>query len=301
VSPHDSAGKSDNLFESIAQLLDPSQRAFFYERMVYFRHLRPDDELLRLVEAIGFLAVIIRAAPEAVAVERAQIEEVLATSLTSLQAVTETAAAYHRKLDARLSGLPAAIADGISPRAIAHAIAEHLRQQLVQTGLPVTAGALALTTRELSAVLAVAQRTVQSLVPWTDAAMGARQSVEQVRATVVQTTDEAQHALTMLRRQFTADYKQALTLVCGAALLLGTLVGVEVQRWRDARADAAPPVVVSGPSVAPEPAATLKNSPTRHRAAPSSTTAATESLDGPLMDHRRNSDGTTSHAVAPTP
>ena len=301
MNHHDSAGESDDLIESIAKLLDPSQRAYFYERMIYFRHLRPDDELLRLVEAIGFLAVIIRAAPEAVAVERARIEEVLATSLTSLQAVTETAAAYHRALDARLSALPAAIADGISPPAIAHVIAQHLRQQVVQTGLPVTAGALALTTRELSAVLAVAQRTVQSLVPWTDAAMGARQSVEQVRATVVQTTDEAQHALTMLRRQFTADYKQALTLVCGAALLLGTLAGVEVQRWRDARADAAPPVVVSGPPVAPEPAATLKNPPARHRAAPSSTTPATESLDGPLMDHRRNSDGTTSHAVAPTP
>jgi hypothetical protein len=54
---------ADNLFDAIAKLLDPSQREYFYQRMLYFRHLRPDDELLRIVEAIGFLTLLIRETP----------------------------------------------------------------------------------------------------------------------------------------------------------------------------------------------------------------------------------------------
>ena len=44
---------TDDLFEAIARLLEPGQREYFYQRMLYFRQLRPDDELLRLVEAMG--------------------------------------------------------------------------------------------------------------------------------------------------------------------------------------------------------------------------------------------------------
>lgn len=63
----------EDLFEAIAKLLEPGQREYFYQRMVYFRHLRPEDELLRWVEAIGLLALLIREAPHAVACEREQM------------------------------------------------------------------------------------------------------------------------------------------------------------------------------------------------------------------------------------
>ena len=49
------ASAPEHLFDAIAKLLEPGQREYFYQRMLYFRHLRPDDELLRIVEAIGFL------------------------------------------------------------------------------------------------------------------------------------------------------------------------------------------------------------------------------------------------------
>ena len=66
----DPARPPHDLFDAIATLLEPCQREYFYQRMLYFRQLRPDDELLRIVEAIGFLALIIRDAPHAVAIER---------------------------------------------------------------------------------------------------------------------------------------------------------------------------------------------------------------------------------------
>src|ERR1700682_2436884 len=80
------ASPPENLFDAIAKLLEPGQREYFYQRMLYFRQLRPEDEILRLVEAIGLLALIIREAPHAVAREREQLAQLLQTSLATIQA-----------------------------------------------------------------------------------------------------------------------------------------------------------------------------------------------------------------------
>ena len=69
------ASTPEDLFEAIGTLLEPGQREYFYQRMLYFRHLRPEDELLRLVDAIGLLALLIREAPHAVAREREQMAQ----------------------------------------------------------------------------------------------------------------------------------------------------------------------------------------------------------------------------------
>src|SRR5712692_9747492 len=114
-----SASAPEDLFEAIAQLLDPGQRAYFYQRMLYFRHLRPEDELLRLVEAIGFLALLIREAPHAVARERQQLAQLLETSVGTIQAAAEAGQAYHQQIVDRLTRLPADLAQGISPERIA--------------------------------------------------------------------------------------------------------------------------------------------------------------------------------------
>src|SRR5713226_5720454 len=96
-----SASAPEDMFEAIATLLEPGQRAYFYQRMLYFKHLRPEDELLRLVEAIGFLALLIREAPHAVAREREQMAQLLETSLTMMHAAGETWQAHHQQIDDR--------------------------------------------------------------------------------------------------------------------------------------------------------------------------------------------------------
>src|SRR5229473_2233447 len=90
----DPARAPDDLFDAIATLLEPGQREYFYQRMLYFRQLRPDDELLRIVEAIGFLALIIRDAPHAVAIEREPLEQLLATHRASVEATANAARAH---------------------------------------------------------------------------------------------------------------------------------------------------------------------------------------------------------------
>src|SRR6202790_2471165 len=94
-----SASAPDDLFDAIAKLLEPGQREYFYQRMLYFRQLRPEDELLRLVEAIGLLALLIREAPQAVAVQREQMAQLLKTSIAAIQAAGEAGQAYHQQLD----------------------------------------------------------------------------------------------------------------------------------------------------------------------------------------------------------
>src|ERR1700694_1835384 len=105
-----SASAPEDLFDAIAKLLDPGQREYFYQRMLYFRQLRPEDELLRLVEAIGLLALLIREAPHAVAREREQLAQLLETSMATIHAVGEAGQAYQRQLDGRLTRLPTDLA-----------------------------------------------------------------------------------------------------------------------------------------------------------------------------------------------
>src|SRR3984893_8517835 len=122
-----SASAPDDLFEAIATLLEPGQRGYFHPRLRYFKHLRPEDELLRLVEAIGLLALLIREAPHAVAREREQMAQLLESSLATIHAAADAGQAYQRQLDGRLTALPTDLAKGISPEAIARAITESLR------------------------------------------------------------------------------------------------------------------------------------------------------------------------------
>src|ERR1700680_2740324 len=98
-----SASAPEDLFAAMATLLEPGQREYFYQRMLYFRHLRPEDELLRLVEAIGLLALLIREAPHAVARERAQMAQLLETSLATMHAAAEAGEGEQGGRDGRLA------------------------------------------------------------------------------------------------------------------------------------------------------------------------------------------------------
>jgi hypothetical protein len=101
--------------------------------MLYFKHLRPEDELLRLVEAIGLLALLIREAPHAVARERAQMAELLETSVATIRAAGEAGHAYLQQLDGRLTELPTDLAQGISQRR-SRGQSPRARQQFTQSG-----------------------------------------------------------------------------------------------------------------------------------------------------------------------
>ena len=73
-----------SLFDSIASLLPADQREHFYRRMAYLQHLGPNDEILQLAEAMGFLALLTRQTPAHIAAERLKLETLFHNTLATL-------------------------------------------------------------------------------------------------------------------------------------------------------------------------------------------------------------------------
>lgn len=199
--------------------------------MLYFRQLRPDDELLCIAEAMGFLALVIREAPHAVAVEREQLTELLTTALGSLQATVQSGQAYQQQLERRLANLPAEVAKGISAPAIAHTITESLRQEFVRSGLPATAEALVVVAKELKNTTADIQRSIGRLTACMRMTEDASHALDTLRGSLSQATDSARQALTDVARMFTRDYHWSIATLCAAALMLGVLLGYAFHTW----------------------------------------------------------------------
>jgi hypothetical protein len=75
----------ETLFDRIAALLPFENRQEFYRRMTHLRNLGPNDEILQLAEAMGYLALITRQAPVEIAAERTKIEELLEKAMAELE------------------------------------------------------------------------------------------------------------------------------------------------------------------------------------------------------------------------
>jgi hypothetical protein len=66
-----------SLFDSLAQLVPTNLQAAYYRVLAHARELSPDDEMLRILEAMGVLALLTRQTPLAMAEERERLQEVL--------------------------------------------------------------------------------------------------------------------------------------------------------------------------------------------------------------------------------
>ena len=128
--------------------------------------------------------------------------QLLEASLSTIHAAGEAGQAYQRQLDGRLSSLPADVAEGISPEAIARAITESLRQQFVQSGLPATANALTAISHQLTEATGQFQRTAGQLSACAGRAEEARRASDQMSASVAKATETARSALETVRHGF---------------------------------------------------------------------------------------------------
>ena len=67
----------DDIHERIAGLLPEANRAGYYRHIARVRKLHPDDDILALVEACGYLTLLCVEVPKALADARTQIEQTL--------------------------------------------------------------------------------------------------------------------------------------------------------------------------------------------------------------------------------
>src|SRR3984893_5924706 len=244
MTPADDPRGTDDLIEAIAKRLEPGQREYFYQRMLYLRHLRADDELLRIVEAIGWLTLLIRDAPHAVAIERQHLAELLATHVATIEATAQAAHPYYQHVEETVTRLPADIADGIRPAAIAHTITESLRQEFVRSGLPATAEALAVLSKQLQQTTTDFQRASDQLTEaHHGAATQAAHAIDRVYTSVWQAAEATQGTMQQFRQRFRLDYWWPVGTLVPAALLMGILLGFILHEWMVTPAHAALPAV----------------------------------------------------------
>ena len=244
-----------DFIDDIASLLPAQERPLWYRDMAHLRRLPADDEILRIARAMGFLALVTRQTPAQIAIEREQIASILGDGVKAMQSARQDAIALHRQLDERLTKLPEAIAEGISPVAIAAKLSESLRQQFVASGIPETAQALAMVSKQTRQIAGEFDQSTKQLTDsYRGAAGEARRALNELRTSIEYATGAARQAAHDLTHTFLREYKWSVLVLCTAALAVGFALGILYYRWINST-PAAPeptPSTVMVPSQPPE-------------------------------------------------
>ena len=140
------------LFDELADLVPRERLTEYYRVIAHTRTLSPNDEMLRILEAMGVLALLTRETPASIAAERKLLQKVLETSASQASAVEKRMEAYTTRLESRLAHLPKELETGLDPPRIAQLLRESLRQSFQRSGLPDTAKALGQSCSEMNSV-----------------------------------------------------------------------------------------------------------------------------------------------------
>jgi hypothetical protein len=201
----------ETIFDQIAKLLPPDLREHFFRRIAPLRDLSPNDDMLLIAEAMGFLALLIRETPPLLTAERQALENLHRNIVQS-----------NTQLEDRLLDLPAEIQAGINADAIAAKIAESIRQSFIQTELASVAqelhlhvGTITEATRQLAAMAAGFDDSHAGLVARVQHA---------VTATLANLGNAAAHIRTV-SKDLTSQVRHSVAILCTAALTLGFLLG----------------------------------------------------------------------------
>ena len=136
TAPLDKAEREFQWIDEVAALLPEESRLGWYKNVrPWLRMLPPDDEVAHLAYSMGYLALLTRSTPELIAGERAKLAALFRSLIEEMTAAAKTTAAYHQKLNNRLSGLPGEIAQGLSPAALAAEIVDGVKAQFLQSGV----------------------------------------------------------------------------------------------------------------------------------------------------------------------
>ncbi|MGB8990144.1 MAG: hypothetical protein WCC37_26340, partial [Candidatus Sulfotelmatobacter sp.] len=128
--------ENQTLFDELAGLVPAERQAEYYRVIAHTRALSPNDEMLRILEAMGILALLTRETPAAIAAERKSLQKILESALSKADEVEKRMAAYTSRLESRVAQLPKELETGLDPPRIAKLLGESLRQCFQQSGLP---------------------------------------------------------------------------------------------------------------------------------------------------------------------
>ena len=180
------------LIERNSRFVPEAIRADYFREMLHMTVLPEHDELLKILIALHFLSIIIGEAPDRITSEREKLAELLSGTVHAIQAGQAASISYQKQLEERLANLPTTLAREINLNSIAESMKESLRQQFLSSGIPETAHALAVASKQINQATSDFQRTARQLaVSCSNAADEASQAIESVRLALSGTTDAA--------------------------------------------------------------------------------------------------------------
>lgn len=220
-----------DLIDRIAQSLPAEIRADYYREMRHCRSLPENDEMLRILRVMQFLTLLTVQVPERLVAERDRLDNRLNQLTAAIDRWFQASEANYRNLEERLTHLPSAIAQGISPQAIAGEINENLRQQFVQSTIPQTGAALAAVAKDLRKITRDFADIAKSLVDqYTGAAEEAHRAIRGIETSISNATAAAKHATSELSATFHEARRWAMVTTLGVGLCAGLLLGSTI-KW----------------------------------------------------------------------
>jgi hypothetical protein len=236
------------LFDSLARLVPEELQTAYYRVLAHTRTLSPDDEMLRILEAMGILALLTRHTPKDIADERERFQELLELHRQFSDEAQQKMLGYVRELEARISDLPREIKGGLDPQQIAKILCESLRQHFIQSGISETVKGLQATT----AVMTSSQNELTTaLHNLSDSHGGVAAQVEYANNRIEHSLERRSKTMDALLHEWKSDLLCIwIPLVAGAAMLVGLFGGIEIQGCRDAvPTAAATPTQAATPAV----------------------------------------------------
>jgi hypothetical protein len=232
VATAETQAETSTLFDELAAL-EPEERLTQYYRVIaHTRTLSPNHEMLRILEAMGVLALLTRETPGTIAAERKVLRAILENSALQASAVEKRMESYTTRLEARLTQLPKELETGLDPPRIAKLLSESLRQCFQRSGLPDTGSALSQSCAELNSVqkqlLNVLREVAHPDIGVVARTKSVNDSLLRSMATRAQQMDDF---IVRLEKQIWAT---GLPVVASAALALGFVLGTWLANARQA-------------------------------------------------------------------
>jgi vacuolar-type H+-ATPase subunit E/Vma4 len=253
------------MFDSLARLVPDELQTAYYRVLAHTRTLSPDDEMLRILEAMGILALLTRHTPKDIADERERLRELLEAHQQHSEQAQQNMLGYVHELESRLAELPGEIEAGLDPKQIAKMLGESLCQHFLRSGIQDTVSALQTTNAAMTSAqkeLSAALRTLS------DSHGGVVAQVERANNRIEYSLESRVKTMDALLHEWKSDLLRIwIPLVAGACMLIGLFGGMEIQGCRDAPAvtpsttaavPAAPPVTPQAQAKTPRDAKSAK-------------------------------------------
>jgi vacuolar-type H+-ATPase subunit E/Vma4 len=236
------------LFDSLARLVPEELQTAYYRVLAHTRTLSPDDEMLRILEAMGILALLTRHTPKDIADERERLQELLEVHQQHSEQAQQNMLGYIHELESRLADLPCEIEAGLDPKQIAKMLGESLRQHFLRSGVQDTVSAL----RTTSTAMTSAQKELSAaLRTLSDSQGGVVAQVERANNRLEYSLESRAKTFDALLHEWKSDLLRVwIPLIAGAAMLIGLFGGMEIQGCRDAPA-VTPSTTAAAPTIPP--------------------------------------------------